>query len=188
MNQPSAAVHTTALPGATALGRLQAEFDALDACHQQVLDTLGLLSGLCDRLRDDGVSPAVCDDARQIVSFFDSTAHTHHAEEDRLVFPPLLEGSDTALAQQVRRLQQDHVWLEQDWVELKLQLDAVAKGYSWYDLDALRAGIGVFTGLYLDHIDLEESIVYPNARRRLSERANAGAARLAAEQQRQRAA
>jgi hemerythrin-like domain-containing protein len=134
------------------------------------------------------MSPDVRKDARQIVAFFEGAAHEHHAEEDRLVFPPLLEGSDVALSRQVRRLQQDHAWLEQDRVELKLQLDAVAKGYSWHDVDALRANVGVFTGLYFDHIDLEESLIYPNARRRLSERANAGAARLAAEQQRQRAA
>jgi hemerythrin-like domain-containing protein len=190
MSQPSAAAATTtatpsaaaALPCLAALGRIQAEFAALDACHQQVLDTLAALGQLVEDLAERGVNDAVKAAAQQIVSFFDTTAHEHHAEEDRLVFPPLLEGSDAALADKVRRLQQDHGWLEQDWVELRLQMDAIAKGYSWYDIDALRAGVGVFTALYLDHIDLEESLIYPSAKRSLSERINAGAARVAAEQ------
>ncbi|MEY4749155.1 MAG: hypothetical protein RIQ60_1369 [Pseudomonadota bacterium] len=176
------------LPIAPSLARLNAEFDALDACHQKVLDTLAELGMVLERLQDEGVSAAVRAGAQRVVTFFDTTAHDHHAEEDRLVFPPLLEGTDAGLAEKVRRLQQDHVWLEQDWQELKLQLEAIAKGYSWYDPDQLRAAVGVFVALYLDHIDLEESIVYPSAHRRLSERAHAGAARVAAEQQRLRAA
>jgi hemerythrin-like domain-containing protein len=70
------------------------------------------------------------------------------------------------------RLQQDHGWLEEDWLELSPQLQAVAEGYSWYDLDTLRAGVPIFTELYRDHIALEESMIYPEARRRdLNQRA-----------------
>ena len=54
----------------------------------------------------------------------------------------------------------------------EVQLQAVAEGYSWYDLDALRAGVPIFTELYRDHIALEESMIYPEARRRdLNQRA-----------------
>ncbi|MFM2069201.1 MAG: hypothetical protein RLZZ584_4110 [Pseudomonadota bacterium] len=191
MSQHSAAVANTSVapapPGLAALGRIQAEFEALDACHQQVLDTLAVLGLLVEQLEAHGVDAEAQAAAQQIVTFFDGTAHEHHAEEERLVFPPLLEGTDAGLAEKVRRLQQDHGWLEQDWVELRLQIDAIARGYSWYDLDALRAGVGVYTALYMDHIDLEESLIYPNARRSLSERASAGAARLAAGQRRLRA-
>jgi hemerythrin-like domain-containing protein len=65
----------------------------------------------------------------------------------------------------VRRLQQDHGWLEEDWLELQPQLRAVVEGYAWYDLEFLRAAVPVFTELYRDHIALEENIVYPESRR-----------------------
>ena len=79
--------------------------------------------------------------------------------------------------QHILRLQQDHGWLEEDWLELSAQIDAVAQGYSWYDIDALRQGTAVFTELYKDHIDLEESLIYPEARRQLMVRPQAGEAR-----------
>jgi hemerythrin-like domain-containing protein len=82
----------------------------------------------------------------------------------------------------VRRLKQDHFWLEQDWRELDAQIDAIARGLSPNDPEALRLGVEIISALYLDHIDLEESLIYPQAKRRLSERADAGAARLRAEE------
>jgi hemerythrin-like domain-containing protein len=82
------------------------------------------------------------------------------------VFPSLLASADAEMVQHVHRLQQDHGWLEEDWLELQPQLRAVVEGYNWYDLDFLRAAVPVFTDLYRDHIALEENIVYPESRRR----------------------
>jgi hemerythrin-like domain-containing protein len=115
--------------------------------------------------------------AAQVVDFFSNSAREHHAEEERVVFPPLLTSPDEQLVHHVVRLQQDHGWLEEDWIELSPQLKAVSEGYSWYDLDLLRAAIPVFTELYLDHIDLEESLIYPEAKRVLSLRTQAGSGR-----------
>ena len=75
------------------------------------------------------------------------------------------------------RLQQDHGWLEEDWLTLEPQLSAIAAGYSWYDIDMLRLALPVFTELYQDHIDLEESLIYPEARTRRLGRATAGQGR-----------
>ena len=44
------------------------------------------------------------------------------------------------------------------------ELRAIAAGYSWYDPDELRHGIGVFLELCREHIQLEESIIYPQAK------------------------
>jgi hemerythrin-like domain-containing protein len=68
--------------------------------------------------------------------------------------------------QAVQRLQQDHGWLEEDWLELEPQIDAIALGYDWYDLPTLRAALPIFTALYQEHIALEESMIYPEAKRR----------------------
>ena len=69
--------------------------------------------------------------------------------------------------QTVLRLQQDHNWLEEDWMEISPQVDAVACGLSWYDLDLLREGVEIFAALSRDHIALEESVIYPQARAHL---------------------
>ena len=141
-------------------------FDALDRTHHEVMRTLAELASLIQRLDRVGVDDVGRALARQICAFFDATARAHHAAEEQVVFPSLLASGDAELVQHVRRLQQDHGWLEEDWLELSPQLRAVAEGYNWYDLDVLRAGIPIFTELYRDHIALEESIVYPEARRR----------------------
>ena len=52
-------------------------------------------------------------------------------------------------------------------MELSPQVDAVACGLNWYDLDVLREGVDVFTALSRDHITLEESLIYPQARANL---------------------
>lgn len=156
---------------------LPPEFEALDTCHQDVLASLRLLERLVQHLDDQGVDATAREMASQVVDFFSTSAREHHAEEERVVFPPLLTSPDQQLVHHVVRLQQDHGWLEEDWIELAPQLKAVSEGYSWYDLDLLRAAIPVFTQLYLDHIDLEESLIYPEAKRVLSQRTQAGIGR-----------
>ena len=143
-------------------------FEALDQTHHQVMLTLAQLATLREHLEAQGVDDAARQLAAEICAFFDGSARAHHAAEEQFVFPALLSGGDATLIQHVRRLQQDHGWLEEDWLELQPQLKAVSEGYSWYDIDALRAAIPIFTELYRDHIALEEDIVYPESRRRQS--------------------
>ncbi len=137
------------------------EFEALDRTDAQVVDQLRQLEKLVDRVDDEGLD----DDARalaaSILAFFDSTAHAHHEEEERVVFPPLLASDDAALVQHVQRLQQDHAWLEEDWHTLRPHLAAIAGGQAWYEPEVLRQGCEVFGALYLEHIALEESLIYP---------------------------
>jgi len=44
----------------------------------------------------------------------------------------------------------------------------MAQGYSWYDIDTLGHAVGVFATLYREHIALEESLIYPQARQQLA--------------------
>ena len=142
-------------------------FKVLDACHQQTLTTLDLLATLVARLKSDGPDPRAREMAKEVVHFFSTTARQHHEDEERHVFPKLLSGGDADLVQTVLRLQQDHHWLEEDWMELLPQIDAVANGQTWYDLDTLREGVEVFAALSHDHVELEEACIYPQARAQL---------------------
>ena len=153
------------------------ELDALDQTHRQVMVVLGELQQLIERLDDAGVDDTARQMAREICAFFSGRARQHHADEERIVFPGLLKSGDDELVQHVLRLQQDHGWLEEDWLELEPQLQAVAEGYSWYDIPTLRAALPIFEALYREHIALEESLVYPAARRQRAEAAAGVAAR-----------
>ncbi len=142
------------------------EFETLDRTHREALQMLQAFDELLAHLHDNGPDETARASAQRIMDFFTGPARTHHAEEDKHVFPLLLVSTDVELVQHVRRLQQDHGWLEEDWRELSPQVEAIAKGYNWYDLAMLRLALPVFTALYHEHIALEESLVYPEARRR----------------------
>lgn len=140
--------------------------DRLDQTHRRIIEVLDQLAGMLARLDTQGADDEVRKNARHVADFFASTARRHHLDEEIVVFPTLLASEDVELVQHVRRLQQDHGWLEEDWLNLSPQLEALAEGLGGLDVDLLREGVEIFAALYRDHIALEESIVYPAARRR----------------------
>jgi iron-sulfur cluster repair protein YtfE (RIC family) len=142
-------------------------FAVLDDCHRQTLVALERLETIVARL-PAGVDPQTRALAADVLRHFSTTARQHHLDEERHVFPPLATGSDAGIAQAVLRLQQDHSWLEEDWMTLAPHLDAVACGQSWYDVEFLREGVEIFAALSREHIALEESCLYPEARARIS--------------------
>ncbi|MBP6899479.1 MAG: hemerythrin domain-containing protein [Burkholderiaceae bacterium] len=154
--------------------------ERLDHTHRRLLQALVELGHLVEHLAEHGVDAGARHSARTLCRFFGSQARQHHADEETLVFPPLVRKGDAQLIEQVLRLQQDHGWLEEDWLELAPQLQAVAEGYSWYELDLLRHGVQVFTSLYHEHIALEESLIYPEARRQLALEADCRERRVSA--------
>ena len=154
--------------------------DALDRTHHSMVTVLADLQQFVDLLDSLGTEPAVRRSAKAICQFFNTHARQHHAAEEAQVFPPLVRKGDKALIQHVLRLQQDHGWLEEDWLALEPMLQAVAQGYSWYDIDTLRHGVAVFTALYHEHIALEESLIYPEARAQMAAEADCRAQRVAA--------
>lgn len=142
------------------------EFESLDHTHREAIKMLRDFDELLAHLQDNGPDETARASAQRIMAFFAGPGRTHHAEEEKHVFPALLNSSDVELVQHVRRLQQDHGWIEEDWRELSPQVEAIANGYNWYDLAMLRLALPVFTALHQEHIALEESLVYPEARRR----------------------
>ncbi len=142
------------------------DLDRLDRTHLAALGMLSAFDRLLCRLEvgppDDIALACAC----EVIAFFEGPGREHHALEERVVFPPLLASGDGALVRQVRRLQQDHEWLEEDWQRLLPQVQAIAQGGS-FDLAHLRDALPAFTALTQEHIALEELLIYPAARRRL---------------------
>ncbi len=143
-------------------------FDALDACHQQVVVTLQKMDTLLDHIEAHGVDGKAQTWARDIFMFFMNTAREHHQDEERHVFPAMLNSGDAELVDAAMRLQQDHGWIEEDWLELAPQIESIAAGYNWFNLEQLRLAVPVFQALYQEHIALEESLAYPEAKARIA--------------------
>jgi hemerythrin-like domain-containing protein len=156
------------------------EFEALDQTHREVMQVLGILGQLLDHVDDNGPDEVARRMAMEVRSFFTGRARQHHADEEALVFPALLASGDAELVHNVRRLQQDHGWLEEDWQVLAPQIEAIERGYNWYDLPMLRQALPVFTALYREHIALEEVQVYPAAKRHQQQLAQGAASRITA--------
>ena len=142
-------------------------FEILDECHRDTLVILETLGELVSRLAVEGDSRRVREMADEVVKFFSTTSREHHEDEERHVFPKALAAGDPEIVQSVLRLQQDHSWLEEDWLELSSHLKALAAGQSMWDVDFLREASEVFIALSHDHMALEESCIYPQARARL---------------------
>ena len=149
----------SAVPPAAATG-----FEAQDACHQQILVHLGTLSALTQHIEATGVDAWAQQQAGVIEAFFSGTSRQHHLDEEKTVFPPLLAGSDAEVAALVRVLQQDHGWIEENWLELAPQLRAIASGNNWIDSAEFQHNAEVFLALCRGHVELEETVIYPEAR------------------------
>ncbi len=139
------------------------EFQALDRTHREVLVQLQAFDRLLQHVDDNGPDDTAQASAAQILAFFSGASRQHHADEESVVFPRLLASGDAELVQHVRRLQQDHGWIEEDWRLLLPQIEAIATGYNWFDLSMLRLALPLFGTLYREHIALEETVVYPAA-------------------------
>src|SRR6185295_19142174 len=89
--------------------------------------------------------------------------------EELHVFPPLVGHADDATVEVVARLQQDHLQMESGWARARQVLDGIAQG----TLNAIdseqQAQLEGFAALYEGHIEAEEKIAYPAARKLIGE-------------------
>lgn len=148
--------------------------DMLDDTHRQILLVLDDLQHLLRTLGHAGAEADAAMLAARACKFFAGPVRGHHDAEETQVFPLLLAHAPPEMLNHVRRLQQDHNWLEEDWLEIEPHLQAVAHGHGRAHVDFLRAALPDFTRLYREHIALEETMIYPEARRRQTPADTAG--------------
>jgi hemerythrin-like domain-containing protein len=140
--------------------------DRLDGTHRRMLEVLGELEALTRLLDQRKPQPQAAALAQDACAFFGGPARKHHDAEEAEVFPLVVASGDAQLLAHVRRLQQDHNWIEEDWLELEPHLQALAKGWQQEHAAFLLQALPEFTELVQAHITLEETVIYPEARRR----------------------
>ena len=141
-----------------------AELAQLDAYHAQVRGQLDRLAALATRVESGQLDAETSAEACAVEAFFSGSMQDHHRVEESGVFPVLLASDDVELVNVVRTLQQDHGWMEQNWIELAPQLRAIAQGNGWIDPAEFMHAAEVFLELSYGHAALEEALVYPRSR------------------------
>lgn len=154
-------------------------FQALDACHQQIHEHLKKLTSVLEQIQAGADEAQYRDAIRSTEAFFSATARQHHADEEKDIFPKLLASDNAELVHAVRTLQQDHGWIEQNWLELAPMLRAIADGEDWVDMAELQHNVEIFLTLLHDHILLEETLIYPEAKGQFGVEMAARAQRMA---------
>lgn len=134
----------------------------IDQTHCEIALVLTQIEGLARWLAAPGpqAQAQAADLALQVCGFFNGPARAHHETEETQVFPRLLASHDAALRAQVQRLQQDHHWIEEDWLEIEPQLQAVARGQRPGRLDFLCPALTEFTALYREHLAVEDALLH----------------------------
>ena len=152
-------------------------FNFLDSTHRDIHQQIRRLHALVDLIESSGLNAATRTEAGEVLAYFNGEARQHHLDEEKHIFPALLSSQNAELVQAAEHLTQDHGWLEENWLQIAPSLAAATNGNHWFDTLELRHALEVFEALYLDHILLEESIAYPEAKKRLEAYDAAGAGR-----------
>lgn len=157
---------TVSLPGfqSPAVG-FEQPFEMLEACHERVQRSLGLLARLVQHIDQHGHDASSRAAASDVLRYFDMAGPHHHEDEERHVFPPLRGHADARVREAVAQLQADHLQLHALWQDLRPALLAWRDAAAPPPVAAVeRVLVRDFVAAYERHIPLEESLVYPAAR------------------------
>jgi hemerythrin-like domain-containing protein len=138
----------------------------LSACHRRIEKQLATLDRLQRHLHEHG-----CDDdaraaARAILRYFDTAAVNHHADEEKSVFPRLVERGGGHARAIVSALEDEHRSLAAQWARLRPLLAGIAAGRR---ANLVPHDVVMLRETYEHHIALEESELLPMALRLLDD-------------------
>lgn len=154
----------------------EAPYAMLEACHERIERYLQLLPKLRAHLRAHGWTADAASAARDVRRYFDIAGPQHHLDEELHVFPAAFDSDDALVRSAVQQLQQDHIAMERAWAEARVPLGRIAGGSAadWLPLTAREDDVlDRFVALYDRHIDTEQGLVFPAARRLMSAAAEA---------------
>ncbi|HUH93083.1 MAG TPA: hemerythrin domain-containing protein [Casimicrobiaceae bacterium] len=159
------------IPGFSApAASFEAPLEMLAACHGRIRSQCATLLRIRSHVAAQGADAGARTAARNVIRYFDTSARHHHDDEERDLFPALLEsmaGSDPVCIRELTgALAEDHRRLEELWGAVRPWLVAVQSGKAPPPGDA---AIDDFVRLYERHADREEQELFPMAERLLGE-------------------
>ncbi|MEG1114470.1 MAG: pyridoxamine 5'-phosphate oxidase [Janthinobacterium sp.] len=141
----------------------------LKHCHDKIRKQLSTLQNLLAHLAQHGNTADAQQAAKAVLQYFNKAAHLHHDDEEQDLMPMLqatATGEDAALlATLVPEILADHQRMDQAWLTLRPELDAIAAG-AGTQLSA--EGVAAYVAAYQAHMAKEEGQLAPMAKRLFS--------------------
>lgn len=141
----------------------------LKHCHDKIRKQLTTLQNLLAHLVQHGNTADAQQAAKAVLQYFNKAAHLHHDDEEQDLMPMLqatATGDDAALlATLVPEILADHQRMDQAWLSLRPELDAIAAG-TGTQLSA--HGVRDYVAAYQAHMSKEEGQLAPMAKRLFS--------------------
>ncbi len=147
----------------------EAPLEMLAACRHRIRAQCAALVRLRLHVAEKGADAAAASAAHFVIRYFDGAARDHYEDEERDLFPALLEavaGSDPVCIRALTdSLANDHRELERLWGTVRPWLVAVEAGRA---ASPEAAEIDTFVSLYDRHAAREEQELLPMAARLLA--------------------
>ncbi|WP_426071872.1 pyridoxamine 5'-phosphate oxidase [Janthinobacterium sp. DSP2-3-3] len=141
----------------------------LKHCHDKIRKQLTTLQNLLGHLAQHGNTADAQQAAKAVLQYFNKAAHLHHDDEEQDLMPMLqatATGDDAALlATLVPEILADHQRMDQAWLTLRPELDAIAAGR---DTQLSADGVRDYDAAYQAHMAKEEGQLAPMAKRLFS--------------------
>lgn len=154
------------IPGNTNAPTFDSPLDMLHACHERIMDQCATLQKLMSHLPMHGCDTQAQQAAQAIMRYFDTAGKFHHQDEEVDLFPLLRDCNNDEANKLADRLQDEHLYLDEVWMNLRARLQDIAEG----KLAALeRTLVGDFSLAYGRHVMLENTKLLPLAARLLNE-------------------
>ena len=141
----------------------------LKHCHDKIRKQLTTLQNLLGHLAQHGNTADAQQAAKAVLQYFNKAAHLHHDDEEQDLMPMLqttATGDDAALlATLVPEILADHQRMDQAWLTLRPELDAIAAGTG---TQLAAEGVAAYIAAYQAHMSKEEGQLAPMAKRLFS--------------------
>jgi hemerythrin-like domain-containing protein len=142
----------------------------LSACHARIEHQCATLRRLVLHLASHGADEDARSAATAVMRYFDTAAKHHHEDEEKDLFPALIEsmaGSDpVCLREMTQGLAAEHRELEARWHRLRTVLEQIAAGNA---VTLNSDDVEALVRLYERHMEREEQELLPMAARLLSD-------------------
>jgi len=143
--------------------------EALKICHARIRVECGKLRVLSERVTGSDYADETRQSAAALMRYFDTAARFHHQDEEEDLLPRMMVaatmGRGSRLTRMVAEIATEHKEMDRLWTELRAALQEISAGER-LPLDPLA--VDRFVKLYLSHITVEESNVFPLAEMLLS--------------------
>jgi hemerythrin-like domain-containing protein len=142
----------------------------LQGCHRRIEKKLETLRALCTHLAAKGIDAEASVAAAGLLRYFDTPAAYHHQDEEIDLMPILgkrvSDASDLARLRALEtRVHEDHLEIERVWMRLRKPLEGIADGLM---RTIPETDVQALVALYRRHLEAEETVLMPLARRCLT--------------------